>query len=93
MADMTRASKNDFEELQFLREIALTLACSEDSQLLLNNLKSIFEKYLSVNNFQIFIKDDSTNVLRDFVKDWITVEKNQQHELVENIFQREIGLE
>ncbi len=88
MADMTRASKNNFEELQFLREIALTLACSEDSQLLLNNLKSIFEKYLSVNNFQIFIKDDSTNVLRDFVKDWITVEKNQQHELVENIFQR-----
>ncbi len=88
MADMTRASKNDFEELQFLREIALTLSCSEDSQVLLNNLKTIFENYFSVKSFQIFIKDESSNVLRDFVKDWITVEKNQQQEFVENIFQR-----
>lgn len=88
MADMTEVSKNDFEELQFLREISLTLAHSADTQVFFNNLKNIFEKYLSVNNFQIFIKDESTNVLRDFVKNWITVGKNQQQELAENIFHR-----
>lgn len=88
MEDTTKASKKIFDDLHFLREIALTLAGCEDSQLLLNNLKTIFEKYFSVTNFQIFIKDESSNVLRDFVKNWIVIEKNQQHELVENIFQR-----
>ena len=88
MADTIKASKDSFDELQFLREISLTLACSEDSQLLLNNLQAVFEKYLSVSNFRIFIKDESSNTLKDFVKNWITVGKNPQQELVENIFQR-----
>ena len=63
MADTIKASKDSFDELQFLREISLTLACSEDSQLLLNNLQAVFEKYLSVSNFRIFIKDESSNTL------------------------------
>ena len=89
MADTTEASKKDnFDELQFLREIALTLAFSDDSQVLLNNLKTTFAKYFRIENFQIFIKDESSNILRDFVKNWITVEKNRQQEFVENIFQR-----
>ena len=86
MADMTEVS--NFDELNFLWEISDILAGVNDAALLLDGLKTIFEKYLSVNNFQIFIKDESTSTLRDFVKDWIIIEKNQQQELVENIFNK-----
>ena len=73
MADMTEVS--NFDELNFLWEISDILAGVNDAALLLDGLKTIFEKYLSVNNFQIFIKDESTSTLRDFVKDWIIIEK------------------
>lgn len=89
MADMTKVSKNPcFNELSFLWEVSNALAAVSDSQLLLSSLKEIFEKYFSVNNFQIFVRDESTSTLRDFVKNWIVIEKNQQQELVENIFNR-----
>lgn len=88
MADMTGISKNSFNELNFLWEVSSVLASSTDAKILIDNLKDIFQKYLSVNNFQIFIKDENTSTLRDFVKNWIIIEKNQQQELVENIFNR-----
>ena len=76
MADMTEVS--NFDELNFLWEISDILAGVNDAALLLDGLKTIFEKYLSVNNFQIFIKDESTSTLRDFVKDWIIIEKEEK---------------
>lgn len=89
MADTTKVSKIPcFNEMNFLWEVSNALAAVNDSQLLLSALKEIFEKYFSVNNFQIFVRDESTSTLRDFVKNWIVIEKNQQQELVENIFNR-----
>lgn len=72
MADTAKTCKN---ELNFLWEVSNTLACVSDSQVLLNELKRIFAEYLSVNSFQIFVRDESTSTLRDFVKNWIIIEK------------------
>lgn len=83
MEDMTKTCKT---ELNFLWEVSNTLASVSDSQDLLNALKIIFEKYFSVNNFQIFVKDENTSTLRDFVKNWIIIDKNQQQETVDKIF-------
>ena len=47
MADMTEVS--NFDELNFLWEISDILAGVNDAALLLDGLKTIFEKYLSVN--------------------------------------------
>lgn len=88
MADTTETSKNCINELSFLWEISNTLANVTDSQLLIESLKKTFEKYFSIKNFQIFIKDESAATLRDFVRDWIIIEKNQQQELVKNIFEK-----
>lgn len=80
---MTKTCKT---ELNFLWEVSNTLASVSDSQDLLNALKIIFEKYFRVNNFQIFVKDENTSTLRDFVKNWIIIDKNQQQETVDKIF-------
>ena len=90
MADMIKVSKHgNFDELRFLKELSDTLASSiSDSQLLINNLKHIFEKYLMVNDFRIFVKDESTSTLRDFVKNWIVITNNKHQESVENIFNK-----
>ena len=89
MADTTEDSKiANKKVMTFLWEITSSLASVGDSQVLLTSLKEIFQKYFCVNNFQIFVRDDSTLTLRDFVKTWIIIEKNQQQELVENIFNR-----
>ncbi len=73
-------------ELNFLWEVSNILAEVNDSQNMLKALKETFEKYFSVNNFQIFIRDENTSTLRDFVKDWIIIDKNLQQENVEKIF-------
>ena len=69
-------------------DISNTLANTNDVSNLLEDLKKIFQEYFSINNFQIFIKDESTSTLRDFVKSWIVIEKNLQQELVSNIFNK-----
>lgn len=86
MADTAKNSKRCTDTMDFLWEVSNTLASVNDAKLLTDALKSIFEKYFSVNNFQVYIKDENTFTLRDFVKSWIIIEKNLQHELVENIF-------
>lgn len=83
MADTTEICKN---ELSFLWEVSNTLASFSDSQTLLGKLKEIFENYFCVNNLQIFVKDESTSTIRDFVKNWIIIENNSQQESVEKIF-------
>lgn len=89
MEDTAEISSNDcFSELDFLNDISSILAETTDSEVLLNNLKSVFNKYLNVNSFCIFIKDYSSSTLRDFVKNWITIEKNKQEDLASNIFNR-----
>ena len=75
-------------ELTFLFDISNTLASINDNSVLLEKLNKIFHKYFKTNNFRIFIYDESTSTLRDFVKTWITIQKNQQQELLENIFER-----
>lgn len=85
MADTTKTCRN---ELSFIWEVSSALASTNDSQTFLCNLTDIFQKYFSINNFRIFVRDESTSTLRDFVKSWIIIEKNQQQELVENIFNR-----
>lgn len=93
MVDTTRDSKtNCAKEMTFLWEVSSSLVSStfddSESQGLLIKLKEIFQKYFQVKNIQIFVRDESTSTLRDFVKSWIIIEKNQQQELVENIFNR-----
>ena len=93
MADTTGHSNFKCkQELTFLWEVssALSLYSSDlkESHEMMNRLKDIFQKYFSVNNFQVIIRDESTLTLRDFVKSWIIIEKNQQQELVENIFEK-----
>ena len=75
-------------ELTFLFDISNTLASINDNSVLLEKLNKIFHKYFKTNNFRIFIYDESTSTLRDFVKTWITIQKNQQQELLENIFEQ-----
>ena len=83
MEDMTKTFSF---ELNFLWELSEKLASNSDSQDLLNALKIVFEKYFNANNFRIFIKDENTSTLRDFVKNWIIIDKNQQQEDVDKIF-------
>lgn len=88
MADIAENSKNYNSELGFLWEISSALASTSDSKILLDSLKDIFNKYLEVENFHIIVRDENTSTLRDFVKNWIIIEKNQQQELVKNIFEK-----
>ena len=88
MEDTAKISNICYNELNFLKEISDVLASCDDSQILVTSLKNVFEKYFCINNFQIFIKDSAVSALRDFVKNWIVIEKNKQEELVENIFNR-----
>ena len=89
MADTAKTSKHQMPKgLGFLWEVSKTLASINDAQNLLLKLKDIFQKYFCTTNIQIFIKDESTSTLRDFVKSWIVIEKNQQQELVQNIFNK-----
>ena len=89
MADTVETSKKNCSvELKFLWQVSNALAGISDSKILLEKLKEILGYYFAVNSFQIFVKDNNTSALRDFVKSWITIEKNQQQELVENIFNK-----
>ena len=67
MADTAKNSKRCTDTMDFLWEVSNTLASVNDAKLLTDALKSIFEKYFSVNNFQVYIKDENTFTLRDFV--------------------------
>lgn len=73
-------------ELDFLWEVSnsLTRVCEE--KCFVDELKCIFEKYLNVNNFQIFLRDEHSSSLRDFVRNWVVVEKNCRNEFVEKIY-------
>lgn len=88
MADTAKNSKNYNHELGFLWEISSALASTSDSKVLLDFLKDIFNKYFKVENFHVIVRDENTSTLRDFVKNWIVIEKNQQQELVKNIFEK-----
>ncbi len=88
MADTAKNSKNCILELNFLLEVSTVLADISDSKILVDKLQEIFSEFFTINSFRIFVRDDSTSVFRDFVKDWITIEKNQQEELAENIFNK-----
>jgi len=87
MEDITKTSNNN-NELSFLWEISCILASITDSKKLLDSLKNVFSNYYKINDFRIIIRDESTSTLRDFVKNWIVIEKNQQQELVKNIFEK-----
>lgn len=73
-------------ELDFLWEVSnvLTKNCPEED--FVDSLKNIFEKYLNASGFSICIWDERATRLRDFVKDWIFIEKNKQQELIEKIY-------
>lgn len=74
-------------ELNFLWEISSVLTQNYDEQELMNKLKAIFEQFLFVKNFQIFMWDSISATLRDFVKSWIIIDKNIQSEKVIKIFE------
>ena len=74
-------------ELNFLWEISNVLTGNYDEQELINNLKTVFERFLFVKNFQVFMWDEFSSTLRDFVKSWIIIDKNKQSEKVIKIFQ------
>ena len=87
MDDTARDSNlNRKQYMEFLKEISYTLAVSNDTQKMLFQINEIFQKYFCANNFQIFVMDDSTSAMHDFVKNWIVIEKNKQQEYVKNIF-------
>lgn len=88
MADIAENFKQQNDSLNFLWNISSALASISDSKLLLDSLKDIFGNYLGVENFRIIVRDENTLTLRDFVKNWIVIEKNKQQELVENIFEK-----
>lgn len=73
-------------ELDFLWEVSNCLAKVTDEASFIDELKVIFEKYLNVNNFRIFLWDEHSASLRDFVKNWIIIEKNARNEGVQKIF-------
>lgn len=73
-------------ELDFLWEISNSLAGNFNEQELIEGVKTIFEKFLNVNNVQAFLWDEHSSSLRDFVKSWVNVDKNKQQEFVEKIF-------
>lgn len=75
-------------ELNFLWEISNVLLKNSDEQLFVNELKSVFERFLCVKNFQVFMWDELSSTLRDFVKSWIVIDKNIQSEKVKQIFQK-----
>ena len=89
MEDTAKTSKKNYAqsaELNFLLEVSNILAGVKDTKILIDKLNNIFYQFFSDCSFRVLIKDNSTSVLRDFIKNWIIIEKNQQEELVENIF-------
>ena len=65
-------------ELDFLWEISNVLTKNSSEEDFVLSLKSVFEKYLNAQNFGVFIWDERASRLRDFVKDWIFVDKNKR---------------
>lgn len=88
MTDTTKISKSSSNELNFLWEVTNSLAISDDIQAFLTALRSIFGKYFQTSDFKIYVRDENTSTLRDFVKNWIVVSKNTQNEDIENIFSK-----
>lgn len=74
-------------ELNFLWEISNVLAKKTDEQELIDELKTVFHRFLCVKNFQVFMWDEFSSTLRDFVKNWIVIDKNVQSEKVIKIFE------
>lgn len=85
MADTTDNSKQQ-NSLEFLSEVSSVIASSGDSKILVDKLAELFEKTFSSCGFKIIVKDENTSTLRDFVKTWVIIEKNEQQKLVKNIF-------
>lgn len=77
-----------FSGLGFLSEVSSVIASSGDSKILVDKLTELFEKSFSSCGFKIIVKDENTSSLRDFVKTWVIIEKNQQKKLVKNIFDK-----
>ncbi len=73
-------------ELDFLWEISNVLTKNGSEEDFVLSLKSVFEKYLNAQNFGVFIWDERASRLRDFVKDWIFVDKNKQQEKIDEIY-------
>lgn len=76
------------KNLNFLNEISSVIAVSGDSKILVDKLSELFEKSFDSCGFKIIVKDENTSTLRDFVKTWVVIEKNQQQKLVKNIFEK-----
>lgn len=74
--------------LSFLNEVSSVIAASGDSKILVDKLSELFEKCFDSCGFKIIVKDENTSTLRDFVKTWVVIEKNQQQKLVKNIFEK-----
>lgn len=76
------------KNLTFLNAVSSVIATSGDSKILVDKLSELFEKCFDSCGFKIIVKDDNTSTLRDFVKTWVVIEKNQQQKLVKNIFEK-----
>lgn len=87
MADTIDNSKQE-TSLSFLNEVSSAIASSSDSKILVDKLSELFEKCVDSCGFKIIVKDENTSTLRDFVKTWVVIEKNQQQKLVKNIFEK-----
>ena len=85
MADTADNSKQQ-NSLEFLSEVSSVIASSGDSKILVDKLAELFEKTFFSCGFKIIVKDENTSTLRDFVKTWVIIEKNEQQKLVKNIF-------
>lgn len=73
-------------ESNFLWDLSYALVKHCDEACFVSDLKNIFEKFLNVCDFKVLLWDKHSSTLRDFVKNWIVVEKNIQNDDLKTIF-------
>lgn len=62
-------------ELNLLTDISRVLTENSNSTDIINKLNSVFNKYIALDNLNIYVYDENTKTLRDFSKSWVVIDE------------------
>ncbi len=85
---MSEIKKLDNNEIRFLIEVSNILANENESVKIVESLNRTFSEYFPIQKINFFIWDETASKLRDFSKEWVSIENDFQHNIVTNIFEK-----
>lgn len=71
---------------QFLYENAKIYMESQSSQEVVNRLSTLFKSYYGINKIDFLTLDYNTGIFRDFVRDWVYINDEEQQKKIGKVF-------